>query len=274
MSYYPFIHRWCFCLAICLTTAAGSQAQDAPTVPDAYPAGPLGEVVRLGEKLVHETKDHPLTRPFVGNQLNCTSCHLEDGTHPAAGSFLGTAAAYPAWSPRENRVITLEDRVLNCFMRSENGIRPPNGSQASVAITAYITWLSSGSKIAMNENKPLGPRHVPPLAHDWSQANAAKGKEHYKTYCLDCHGQEGQGTADGPPVWGPQSFNDGAGLSRVPKLASWLKVAMPLGDPSLSEQEAADIAAYINSHQRPKFQLEEHLPKADRLGEYNAEPTD
>ena len=68
------------------------------------------------------------------------------------------------------------------------------------------------------------------------------------------------------------SYNDGAGLSRVDKLAAWLKVAMPLGDPSLSEQEALDIAAYVNAHPRPKFVLKDHLPKAERLGEYNAAP--
>lgn len=272
MSHRVSILRVVLCLGMLPMAAAGLLAEDLPAAPTEYPEGPLGEVVRLGETLVNETKDHPLSKPFVGNQLNCTSCHLDGGTHPDAGSFLQTAAAYPAWSPRENRVITLEDRVLNCFMRSQNGIRPPNGSQVSVAITTYITWLSTGSKIQMNGEKPLGPRHVPQLEFDWSKANPVQGKQDYKTYCLDCHGQDGQGTADGPPVWGPQSYNDGAGLSRVPKMASWLKVGMPLGDPSLTEQEAADIAAYINSQERPKFKLEEHLPKAERLGEYNYEP--
>jgi cytochrome c len=44
---------------------------------------------------------------------------------------------------------------------------------------------------------------------------------------------------------------------------------MPLDDPFLSEQEALDIAAFINPRPRPKFVLEEHLPQ--RLGEYNAQ---
>ncbi len=272
MSFRSSPRSLVLCLGMLAVAAAQLNAEEPPVAPSEYPEGPLGKVVRLGETLVNETKDHRLTKPFVGNQLNCTSCHLDGGTHPDAGSFLQTAAAYPAWSPRENRVITLEDRVLNCFMRSQNGIRPPNGSEASVAITAYITWLSSGSKIQMNEQKPLGPRHVPQLNFDWSKADPVQGKQDYQTYCLDCHGQNGQGTADGPPVWGPQSYNDGAGLSRIPKLASWMKVGMPLGDPSLTEQEAADIAAYINSHERPKFKLEEHLPPAEKLGEYNAEP--
>ncbi len=67
------------------------------------------------------------------------------------------------------------------------------------------------------------------------------------------------------------SYNDGAGLARVDKLAAWLKVAMPLDDPYLTDQQALDIAAFVNSQPRPKFVLEEHLPKPGRLGEYNSE---
>ena len=92
---------------------------------------------------------------------------------------------------------------------------------------------------------------------DWRQAH--------------CHGEQGRGGEDGPPVWGPMSYNDGAGLSRNEKLAAWLKVAMPLGDPHLSEQEALDIAAFVNSHERPKFVLKDHLPKPEARGEYNSE---
>ncbi|MEX2358023.1 MAG: c-type cytochrome, partial [Pirellulaceae bacterium] len=91
-------------------------------------------------------------------------------------------------------------------------------------------------------------------------------------HCGSCHGDDGLGSPDGPPVWGDGSFNAGAGLSRNDKLAAWLKVAMPLDDPYLSEQQALDIAAFINSNPRPKFVLQEHLPKAEKLGEYNSEP--
>ncbi|MFI4874579.1 MAG: c-type cytochrome [Blastopirellula sp. JB062] len=238
-----------------------------------YPPGKLGEVVRLGEAIVNQTDRHPLSKPFVGNALRCTSCHLDGGKHPQAGSFRQTAAAYPAWSPREKRVITLEDRVLNCFMRSQNGIRPPNGSQVSVAVTTYITWLSSGAPIQMNAAKPLGPNHVPPLDLTKNQpADIQRGKIVYQQNCADCHGETGSGDPDNPPLWGDRSYNDGAGLSRIDKLASWLKVAMPLDDPILTEQEAIDVAAFVNSHPRPRFLLKEHLPPPDRRGEYNAEP--
>lgn len=223
------------------------------------PPGELGRVIELGRKLVERTNEHPLTKGLVGNDLRCTSCHLDAGTDPAAASFLGVATAYPAWSPREERVITLEDRIANCFMRSLNGTRPVNGTEVPVAIAAYITWLSSGERIAMNPMGPLGPRSLKPLSIDIETANVERGKLLYADHCAVCHGENGAGNEDGPAVWGDRSYNDGAGMSHNAKLGAWLKVAMPLGDPYLTEQEALDIAAFVNSHPRPKFVLEEHL---------------
>lgn len=251
-------------LAVADDAAPFSTAQELPP-------GELGKVVAIGSEIVEKTGEHPLSKPFVRNALTCSSCHLDAGTNPEAATFLGVATAYPAWSPREKRVITLEDRVLNCFMRSMNGVRPPNGSEVSVAVTSYITWLSSGEQIGMNPTAPLGPRHVLTLDTDVTLADAKRGELLYRDHCASCHGERGLGSDDGPPVWGDMSYNDGAGLSRVDKLAAWLKVAMPLDDPFLTEQEALDVAAFVNSHPRPKFVLKEHLPKATRLGEYNAE---
>lgn len=251
----------------------GPQAEDTarPSSKEELPPGELGRVVALGREIVENTDKHPLSKPYVGNALTCSSCHLDAGTNPKAATFLSVATAYPAWSPREKRVITLEDRVLNCFMRSLNGVRPPNGSEVSVVVTTYITWLSSGERLKMNAEAPLGPKHVPSLSIDLTKADAKRGGSLYANHCAACHGEDGLGTEDGPPVWGEQSYNDGAGLSGIAKLASWLKVAMPLDDPSLTEQEALDIAAFVNSQPRPKFVLQEHLPKPERLGEYNSE---
>lgn len=234
------------------------------------PTGPFGDAIRLGRTIVEQTNEHPLTKGLVGNDLTCSSCHLEAGTDPRAATFIGVATAYPAWSPREKRVITLEDRILNCFMRSMNGTRPALGSEASVAMAAYITWLSQGEPIRMNPNRPLGPNAVPAIKLDPETADAGRGQGLYEERCAECHGEDGLGTESGPPVWGPRSYNDGAGLARIEKLAPWLKVAMPLGETDLTDQEALDLAAYVNSKDRPHFVLEEHLPKADQLGEYNA----
>ncbi len=257
------------CLIGCFAVAEAAELR----VPKELPPGELGRVVQIGRGIVENTPEHPLSKPFVGNALRCSSCHLDAGTDPKAATFIGIATAYPAWSPRERRVITLEDRVLNCFMRSMNGIRPPNGSQVSVAVTTYISWLSSGGSLNMNPDKPLGPHHVVPLKIDVARANSKLGKGLFVNDCADCHGEDGKGTDDGPPVWGPMSYNDGAGLARNDKLAAWLKVAMPLGDPYLTEQEALDVAAYVNSQPRSHFELKKHLPKPERRGEYNGEIT-
>jgi thiosulfate dehydrogenase len=230
----------------------------------------LAEVVKLGEAIVENTTTHPMSKGYVGNALNCTSCHLDNGRHEKAGTFLGTATAYPAWSPRENRVITLEDRVLNCFMRSCNGTRPPLGSEVSVAVTAYITSLSQGKSLRMNSKRPVGPGAIKLLDVKPDQADVNRGESLYTSRCAECHQKDGQGDKDNPPVWGERSYNDGAGLSSVENLAAWLKVAMPLDDTDLTDQQALDIAAYVNSHKRSHFELSQHLPVKDRLGEYNA----
>jgi thiosulfate dehydrogenase len=257
------------------TLAQQEQNRVPPIEPRAalreIPSGPLGDTIRLGQTLVEKTATHELTKGYVGNALNCTSCHLKNGTDPRAATFLGVATAYPAWSPRERRVITLEDRVLNCFMRSCHGVRPPSGSKPSVAITAYITWLSEGEAIRMNGKSPHGPAAVPALKINMESADAARGKRLYGSKCAECHQDNGAGDDDNPPVWGPRSYNQGAGLANVMQLASWLKVAMPLDDATLTEQESLDIAAFVNSHERPIFELRDHLPENSRLGEYNAE---
>lgn len=174
----------------------------------------------------------------------------------------------------EQRVITLEDRVLNCFMRSCNGIRPPLGSKPSVAIAAYITWLSDGQPLHMNAENPKGPNAVPRMKLQKNMsASAERGGSLYAQKCADCHGEDGEGQDENPPVWGPRSFNQGAGLAENVSLASWLRVAMPLDDATLSDQEALDVAAFVNSHDRPAFDIKNHLPEERRLGEYNSEPS-
>ncbi|OUT58008.1 MAG: cytochrome C [Rhodopirellula sp. TMED11] len=237
-------------IACSFGTVAIAQNTDRPELPH----GPLRETILLGETLVRQTDTHPLTREFVGNSLQCSSCHLDGGQHPQAATFIGVAAAYPAWAPREQKVITLEDRILNCFLRSQNGTRPAAGSEPSVAIAAYITWLSEGTKLKMNAKQSLSPHHITMLTSPKMPASIDRGKQLYADRCQDCHADNGSGTDDGPAVWGDESYNDGAGLAKVPKLASWLKVAMPPDEADLSVQESFDLAAYLNSHPRPHFE--------------------
>jgi len=132
------------------------------TAPSAYPEGELGRVVKLGEEIMKRTSTHPLTKEMVGNKLSCKNCHLagkdgKPGTAPNIGTFLGTATAFPAYSKREKTVQTLQDRINNCFMRSMNGKRPVIDTEASIAMAAYITWLSQGLPMQMNSKRPCSP---------------------------------------------------------------------------------------------------------------------
>ncbi len=72
--------------------------------------------------------------------------------------------------------------------------------------------------------------------------------------------EEKEGVFVAPPLWGPGSFNTGAGMHRLLMTAAFIKGNMPLGTPwdrpVLTDEQAYDVAAYINSHERPK--LAEH----------------
>jgi thiosulfate dehydrogenase len=261
-----------FALPLALTMSASSSPVPPSRPPDAaLPPGELGEVVKLGRRLFDETGTQPLTRAFVRNALSCASCHPDSGAHPTAATLLGAATAYPAWAPREQAVITLEDRVLNCFMRSMNGTRPPAGSKPSIAITAYLTWLSTSMPVQLNSNAPLGPYSFAKPAFDRAKVSVERGQRLYRERCASCHGEDGQRD---PPVWGPQSYNAGAGLAAVPRLAGWLRVTMPPEAPLSNDEDAVDVAAYVNSQPRPNFVLKEHLPAQDRTGTYNANSPD
>lgn len=253
--------------------ASNEQAHATPAVPTSntstitgavpanLPEGTLGDLVKLGQDIVANTDTHPASKQYVGNKMACTSCHLKDGQDPRGGTFIGLASAYPAYAPREKKVITVEDRIANCYMRSMNGIRPPIDSEAVAAVAAYITWLSEGVPIKMNPKASLGPNAVKQLKLDPKTASVENGKAVFAGKCAACHGPEGQGNPNIAPLWGKDSYNSGAGMAQNPRLASWIKVSMPFGNPTLKDQEALDVAAFVNSHDRPKFVLAQHLGK-------------
>ncbi len=124
--------------------------------------------------------------------------------------------------------------------------------------------------ILINPKRPIGPGAIKHLSVGTDQADVKRGASLYAARCAECHQMNGQGDKENPPVWGDRSYNDGAGLSSVENLAAWLKVAMPLDETNLSDEQAIDIAAYVNAQKRPHFELSQHLPVKERLGEYNA----
>ncbi len=254
---------------------------DKPQIPDPptkYPDGELGKMVKLGEEIIMNTNTHPLTKDLVGNKLKCTNCHFDGGKEKTLGTFIGTAAAFPAYSPREKTVQTLQDRINNCFMRSMNGTRPIIDTKESIAMAAYITWLSEGVPIKMNQKKPVNNFYTKTwinkktigMIKKATHQNYLNGKKLYEEKCADCHGTNGQGDEDNPPVWGDAAYNCGAGLAHPHKMATWLKANMPLGDPSLTLQEAVDIAIYVDAQPHPAFDLQKHMFPKEKMGYYNS----
>ncbi|NOS81236.1 MAG: cytochrome C, partial [Nitrospira sp.] len=67
----------------------------APPSPETIPGSRFGEEIRLGYQIVVNTQEY--AKPYVGNRLNCTNCHLDGGLNPNAASFVGLASVYPEY---------------------------------------------------------------------------------------------------------------------------------------------------------------------------------
>jgi thiosulfate dehydrogenase len=218
------------------------------------PAGPLGDAVRLGRNIVNNPQRY--TKGYVGNGLTCSNCHLNAGTQAWGGPLIGVWGVFPAYSPRSAMVEALEDRLNDCFVRSMNGKPLPLESAEMKGLLAYAWWLSTGvptgQSVAGRGFERAPPPSTPP--------DPARGKTLYAAKCAACHGADGAGTpgAGGayvfPPLWGPQSFNTGAGMARLVTASSFVQTKMPLGaGGTLSVRDAYDIAAFFTRQPRPEF---------------------
>jgi thiosulfate dehydrogenase len=217
------------------------------------PAGPLGDAVRLGQSIFNATQVH--AKAYVGNGLNCTSCHLNGGTVAFAAPLVGLWGVFPEYAARSARVETLADRINDCFARSMNGRALPVDGVEMRALLAYTAWLSTG----VPTGSSVAGRGFADLPAPRKPADAGAGKSIYARECAACHGADGGGLRAGdayaiPPLWGAQSFNDGAGMARVSVAAAFVHAKMPLGrGGSLSVQQAWDVASYITAQPRPEF---------------------
>src|SRR5271156_451366 len=192
-----------------LRSAHAQLAADDPAAVDArapIPTSPAGDLVRYGRSLITQTPKY--AGQYITAGMSCAACHINGGTQPHGGSFLGVYAKFPEWSERAKRFITLADRLDECFLYSMNGRPPPPYSREIVAMTAYIAWLSRGA--AVGEGFPNQGFVTVRAPQSPSKENGAKI---YAAQCTACHGAAGGGNAAAnfPPLWGPESVNDGAG---------------------------------------------------------------
>lgn len=241
------------------------------TVPDEskIPNNEYGNTIRYGKKLLMETyniigpnaKDEKMK--LAGNNYSCSSCHAEAGTVKYQAGFVGIHARFPQYQARADGVATIQNRINGCMLRSMNGKPIPDNSKEMKAIVAYMKWLSVGVPVGANvEGQGLAKVKLLDRA-----ANPKKGEKIYAEKCASCHGASGEGIKNDPAtggymfpaLWGDDSYNTGAGMYRLIKAAQYIKGNMPKGNATLTDEEAFDVAAFMNqpAHKRPVFKNRE-----------------
>lgn len=246
-----------------------------------FPQGDQGELIQYGYNLITATQKYlgpeikDKSKVMIGNNMACKNCHLGSGTKAFAAPYIGLTKVFPTYIGRENKIESLEERINGCFERSMNGKALDDSSREMKAIVAYITYLSSDvDKKGRINGQGFVKLKVPARA-----ADLENGRIVFTNNCVVCHGANGEGKRKGvpgdgegylyPPLWGQDSYNDGAGMSRLLTAAKFIKANMPFGvshdKPLLTDEKAYDVAAYINSFKRPvKAHKEKDYPNLSK----------
>jgi len=249
-------------------------APDEATIPNTD----LGNSIRYGKQILEETyktlgPDSGLPYSYVNSRLSCTNCHMESGRAAYGQPWAVVWYKYGAggqgpWSARSNQYLNMKNRIHDCTQRSMNGTRLPDDSYQLNSMIEYMKWLSTGMKVAYSSvNHGNNNIAAPVVAELTRAADPVRGKTVYEETCAFCHGVDGEGVWDEsaknyiyPAVWGPYSFNVGAGMYRLRTAVGFIKGNMPYGwtnatDTShqLSNEDAWDSMAYVISKDRPAW---------------------
>ena len=228
-------------------------------------------MARYGRELIENTAYYLGPKGIVAkitNGMNCQNCHLEGGSIPWGNNYSAVASTYPRLRERSGTEETIPKRVNDCLQRSMNGEAIDSSSKEMLAIIAYMNWLGEG--IPKNHKpKGSGIMEIPLLDR---AADPIKGSIVYTTKCQRCHGTDGQGQKNPedfeyvyPPLWGVHSYTTAAGLYRLSRFAGYVKNNMPNDKaeyykPQLTDEEAWDVAAFVNSQPRPVKIFKEDWP--------------
>jgi thiosulfate dehydrogenase len=233
------------------------------------------ELIIYGQDLIAHTSKYLGPKGTVAqitNGMNCQNCHLQAGAKAWGNNYAAVFSTYPKFRDRSGQVETIYKRVADCMERSLNGIAVDSTSREFKAIYAYIKWLGQAVKKA---EQPIGSG-IEKLPYLDRAADPKKGQIVYTAQCQTCHGANGEGqlAADAleytyPPLWGSHSYNDGAGLYRISNFAGYVKNNMPNlltshENPTLTEAESWDVAAYVNSQSRPHKDQSKDWPKFEK----------
>ena len=236
----------------------------------------LSEEIRRGFRLFTNTPgEAPRLAP---GGMSCSNCHMNAGQRERSMPLVNIAGVFPEYNRRSGRLFSLGDRITDCFLRSENATGgpltteelPTPTSSEVLAISAYLTWLSRDAPMGKNPAW-RGQNAIPAAALvPIDKLDFAKGEAIYTERCATCHGPDGQGVQIGDkiagPLWGPRSWNDGAGAARVYTLAGMIRYSMPYLDPgNITDEDAQHVAAFIDSKPRPAFPFKERDYRVEKL---------
>lgn len=238
---------------------------------ESQPMGEERQLIIYGEELVAHTSRYFGPRGSIArwtNGMNCQNCHLDAGKKAWSNNFGAVYSTYPKYRERSGKMESIYRRVSDCMERSLNGWALDSNSNEFKAIYTYLKWLGKDVKKGV---KPPGSgiEKIPLLER---AADPQKGQLVYNSRCKTCHGDSGQGqlTSDSteyiyPPLWGAHSYNNGAGLFRISSFAGYIKNSMPFKQttheaPLLSNEEAWDVAAFVNSQSRPEMDQRHDWP--------------
>ena len=244
----------------------------------------LSKEIQLGYRLFTNTPAE--AGRIVPGGMSCNNCHMNGGQRERSLPLVGISGVFPEYNRRAGRLISLNDRIVDCFLRSENATGalgvdaaghtgaaadlPGPASREVLAIAAYLNWISRGQMIgkspAWRGQNGIPQASLVPIA----QLDSARGEALYKERCVSCHGPDGQGVFVGDrrpgPLWGPGSWNDGAGAARIYTLAGIIRYSMPYLDPgNMTDREALDLAAFITAQPRPAFPFKDRDYLVDPL---------
>lgn len=242
-----------------------------PPGDDQIPTGEAGKQIRYGRELIAHTAQYlgPAgSVRHISNGMNCQNCHLDAGTKVLGNNYSAVFSTYPKFRDRSGSVETVVKRISDCFERSLGGKGPDSSSREMKAILAYMAWLGTGVSVGSRPDG-AGLAKLPYLDR---AADPANGRLVYSAKCQSCHGMKGEGIKvpgsaqyTYPPLWGPHSYNDGAGLYRLSGFAGYVKNNMPFGatyqTPLLTNEESWDVAAFVNSMPRPHKDQSKDWPK-------------
>ena len=252
--------------------AAQPQTQEVWEAPDISTLGNADSVqlIKYGEQLIESTAVYlgpHGTIAHMTNGMNCQNCHLIGGTKPFGNNYSAVAANYPKFRERSGSIESIFKRINDCVERSLNGQALDTSSREMQAIKTYIEWLG---KDVSKGTKPLGSG-ITELAYLDQAAEPEKGKLVYAAKCASCHGASGEGkwnpdklSYQYPPLWGAHSYTKAAGLFRISRFAGYVKSNMPFGanynTPQLSDEDAWNVAAFVNSQPRPTRDISKDWP--------------